>query len=105
LKAFDARISIRVMNRIPTIDLINGWWRSKYQDRTRREGSTAGFAIPLLRAGSFGSDPRMASGVKKGAVSVTPVSSAIWCMVFALAILAVLMLDHYIARLERNRRQ
>jgi hypothetical protein len=36
---------------------------------------------------------------------VSPLGGAVWCMVFALVILAVLMLDEHITRRERNQRR
>jgi len=43
---------------------------------------------------------------QNGACPVSSVGSAVWCLVFALVVLAVLMLDEFIVKLERrqNRR-
>ncbi len=48
---------------------------------------------------------RVGSPAVKSGLLVTPVGSAVWCMVFALAILAVLMLDRWITKLEKDERR
>jgi hypothetical protein len=36
---------------------------------------------------------------------VSSLGGAVWCIVFAVVILAVLMLDEHLTRLERNQRR
>ena len=52
-----------------------------------------------------GVEPCLVGTGRNGASLVSPVGSAAWCVAFALVILAVLMLDEYLSKLEKNRRQ